>query len=148
MLPYIQWCIAKNGGGYTQRGVAKGLKITAYLWSLRWVYAVKKTRGLVYGVYPRIPPPQYTTAYIVGHWCCHIATAAQFTVVVVCVDVCTRGAVFRTWANALLAIKGSVVNRPWKVCCFANWWNTCDAKLAISRWSHNRCSWKCNHRIG
>ena len=27
-----------------------------YLWSLRWVYAVKKTRRLVYGVYPRIPP--------------------------------------------------------------------------------------------
>ena len=22
----MQWCIAKNGGGYTQRGVAKGLK--------------------------------------------------------------------------------------------------------------------------
>jgi len=22
-----QWCIAKNGGGYTQRGVAKGLKV-------------------------------------------------------------------------------------------------------------------------
>jgi len=30
----------------------------AYLWSLRWVYAVKKTQRLVYGVYP-----QYTTAY-------------------------------------------------------------------------------------
>jgi len=26
-----QWCIAKNGGGYTQRGVAKGLKVPAYL---------------------------------------------------------------------------------------------------------------------
>ena len=24
---YMQWCIAKNGGGYTQRGVAKGLKV-------------------------------------------------------------------------------------------------------------------------
>ena len=24
----IQWCIAKNGGGYTQRGVAKGLKVS------------------------------------------------------------------------------------------------------------------------
>jgi len=22
-----QWCSAKNGGGYTQRGVAKGLKV-------------------------------------------------------------------------------------------------------------------------
>jgi len=28
----------------------------AYIWSLRWVYAVKKPRRLVYGVYPRIPP--------------------------------------------------------------------------------------------
>jgi len=33
----------------------------AYLWSLRWVYAVKKTRRLVYAVYPRIPPP-------IHHW--------------------------------------------------------------------------------
>jgi len=24
---YTQWCIAKNGGGYTQRGMAKGLKV-------------------------------------------------------------------------------------------------------------------------
>ena len=23
----VQWCIAKNGGGYTQTGVAKGLKV-------------------------------------------------------------------------------------------------------------------------
>ena len=28
-----QWCIAKNGGGYTQRGVAKGLKVP-YLFTL------------------------------------------------------------------------------------------------------------------
>ena len=26
-LHYTQWCIAKNGGGYTQRGVAKGLMV-------------------------------------------------------------------------------------------------------------------------
>ena len=24
---HVQWCIATNGGGYTQRGVAQGLKI-------------------------------------------------------------------------------------------------------------------------
>jgi len=53
----IQWCIAKHGGGYTQKGVAYVYMVyPAYLWSLRWVYAVKKTRRLVYGVYPRIPP--------------------------------------------------------------------------------------------
>ena len=43
-------------------GIRKGAwrmacRYPAYLWSLRWVYAVKKTRRLVYGVYPRIPPP-------------------------------------------------------------------------------------------
>ena len=42
-------------------GIRKGAwqrawRYPAYLWSLRWVYAVKKTRRLVYGVYPRIPP--------------------------------------------------------------------------------------------
>ena len=49
-----QWCIAKNGGGYTQRGVAKGLKVP-------WLFMItevsvrcqKKPRRLVY---PRIPP--------------------------------------------------------------------------------------------
>ena len=48
-------------------GIRKGAwrrawRYPASLWSLRWVYAVKKTRRLVYAVYPRIPP-QYTTAY-------------------------------------------------------------------------------------
>ena len=42
-------------------GIRKGAwqrvwRYPAYLWSLRWVYAVKKTRRLVYGVYLRIPP--------------------------------------------------------------------------------------------
>jgi len=42
-------------------GIRKGAwrrawRYPAYLWSLRWVYAVKKTRRLVYSVYPRIPP--------------------------------------------------------------------------------------------
>jgi len=47
-------------------GIPKGAwrrawRYPAYLWSLRWVYVVKKTRRLVYGVFPRIPP-LYTTA--------------------------------------------------------------------------------------
>ena len=42
-------------------GIRKGAwrrawRYPAYLWSLRWVYAVKKTRRLVYSVYPCIPP--------------------------------------------------------------------------------------------
>ena len=36
----------------------------AYLWSLRWVYAVKKTRRLVYAVYP--PPPIHHWLYILS----------------------------------------------------------------------------------
>jgi len=49
-------------------GIRKGAwrrawRYPAYLWLLRRVYAVKKTRRLVYGVYLRrpIPPPQYIT---------------------------------------------------------------------------------------
>jgi len=59
---YNQWCIAKNGGGYTQSGVAKGLKVPCLFMitevTVRWVYAVKKPRRLIYmyAVYPRIPP--------------------------------------------------------------------------------------------
>ena len=42
-------------------GIRKGAwqrawRYPAYLWSLRWVYAVKKTRRFVYGIYRRIPP--------------------------------------------------------------------------------------------
>jgi len=58
MCWYSLWCIAKHGGGYTQKGVAYVYMVVypAYLWSLRWVYAVKKTRRLVYGVYPPNTP--------------------------------------------------------------------------------------------
>jgi len=62
-----QWCIAKNGGGYTQTGVAKGLKVPClFMIAEVSIYAVKKTRRLVYAVYPRIPPPQYTTDHRSG----------------------------------------------------------------------------------
>jgi len=50
-----QWCIAKNGGGYTQKGVVKGLKVPCL-----FMIAVKKTSEV--GI-RRIPSytPQYTT---------------------------------------------------------------------------------------
>ena len=51
-----QWCIAKNGGGYTQRGVAKGLKVPCLFVITEVSIRCQKTRRLVYGVYPRIPP--------------------------------------------------------------------------------------------
>jgi len=52
----IQWCIAKNGGGYTQRGVAKGLKVPCLFMITEVSIRCKKPRRLVYAVYPRIPP--------------------------------------------------------------------------------------------
>jgi len=62
----IQWCIAKNGGGYTQRGVAKGLKVSCLFMitevSIRYQ---KKPRRLVYGIaYTPAYTPQYTTVDI------------------------------------------------------------------------------------
>ena len=47
-----QWCIAKNGGGYTQRGVVKGLKVPCL-----FMIAVKKTSEVGIPAYT----PQYTT---------------------------------------------------------------------------------------
>ena len=44
--------------GIHKRAWQRDWRYPAYLWSLRWVCAVKqKTRRLVYAVYPRIPPP-------------------------------------------------------------------------------------------
>jgi len=50
------WCIAKNGGGYTQRGVDKGLKVPCLFMITDVSIRCQKSRRLVYGVYPRIPP--------------------------------------------------------------------------------------------
>ena len=50
-----QWCIAKNGGGYTQRGVAKGLKVLClFMITEVSIRCQKKTWRLVYAVYPPI----------------------------------------------------------------------------------------------
>ena len=59
IVAHTQWCIAKNGVGYTQRGVAKGLKVPCLFMIVEvstGVYAFKKTRRLVYAVYPLSPP--------------------------------------------------------------------------------------------
>jgi len=56
LLSDAQWCIAKNGGGYMQRGMAKGLKVP-YLFMITEVsIRCQKTRRLVYGVYPPNTP--------------------------------------------------------------------------------------------
>ena len=56
------WCIAKNGGGYTQTGVAKGLKVPC-LFMIAEV-SIRCQKNLEVGI-RRIPAytPQYTTAY-------------------------------------------------------------------------------------
>ena len=55
-----QWCIAKNGGGYTQRGVAKGLKVPCLFMITEVSIRCRKNRE---GGILRIPAytPQYTT---------------------------------------------------------------------------------------
>ena len=60
----IQWRIAKNGGGNTQRGVAKGLKVP-YLFMITEVsIRCQKKPGGWYTAYTRVYP-QYTTGRIV-----------------------------------------------------------------------------------
>ena len=56
-----QWCIAKNGGGYTQTGVAKGLKVPCLFMITEVSMRCQKNPEV--GI-RRIPAytPQYTTA--------------------------------------------------------------------------------------
>ena len=59
-----QWCIAKNGGGYTQTGVAKGLKVP-------WLFMIaevsircqKKPRGW-YTPYTPVSPQYLSLIHI------------------------------------------------------------------------------------
>jgi len=46
--------LQKNGGGYTQRGVAKGLNVPCLFVITEVSIRCQKTRRLVYGVYPPI----------------------------------------------------------------------------------------------
>ena len=59
---YIQWCIAKNRGGYTQRGVAKGLKVPC-LFMIAEV-SIRCQKNPEVGI-RRLPAytPQYTTGF-------------------------------------------------------------------------------------
>jgi len=58
----IWWCIAKNGGGYTQTGVAKGLKVPCLFMITEVSIRRQKNPGGWYTAYTRVyPPPQYTT---------------------------------------------------------------------------------------
>jgi len=61
-VTHSQWCIAKNGGGYTQRGIAKGLKVRC-LFMITEV-SIRCQKNPEVGI-RRIPAytPQYTTAH-------------------------------------------------------------------------------------
>jgi len=61
---YTQWCIAKNGGGYTQRGVAMGLKVPCLFMITEVSIRCQKNPGGWYTPYTCVYP-QYTTAYTV-----------------------------------------------------------------------------------
>ena len=53
-----QWCIAKNGGGYTQRGVVKGLKIPCLFMITEVNIRSQKN--------PEVGVPAYTPQYTTG----------------------------------------------------------------------------------
>jgi len=53
----IQWCIAKNGGGYTQRGVAKGLEVPCLFMITEVSIRCQKNPGGWYTPYTRVFPP-------------------------------------------------------------------------------------------
>jgi len=54
---YNQWCIAKNGGGYTQRGVAKGLKVPCLFMIAEVSIRSQKNPAGWYTPYTRVYPP-------------------------------------------------------------------------------------------
>jgi len=56
-----QWRIAKNGGGYTQRGVAKGLKIPCLFMITEVSIRSQKNPEVCIRRIPAYTPPQYTT---------------------------------------------------------------------------------------
>jgi len=57
-----QWRIAKNGGGYTQRGVTKGLKLPCLFMITEVSIRCQKTPEVGVRRIPAYTPPQYTTA--------------------------------------------------------------------------------------
>jgi len=57
-----QWCIAKNGGGYTQTGVAKGLKVPCLFMITEVSIRCQKNPGGWYTPYTRVYPPP------IHHW--------------------------------------------------------------------------------
>ena len=62
------WCIAKNGDGYTQRGVAKGLKVPCLFMITEVSVRCQKKPGGWHTAYTRVHPPIHhckLTAHVV-----------------------------------------------------------------------------------
>jgi len=63
MIANIQWCIAKNGGGYMQRGVAKGLKVPCLFMIAEVSIRCQKNPEGWYTPYTRVYPPIHHCKY-------------------------------------------------------------------------------------
>jgi len=61
-----QWCIAKNGGGYTQRGVAKGLKVPCLFMITEVSIRCQKKPGGWYTAYTHVYPPNTPLSVLLG----------------------------------------------------------------------------------
>jgi len=65
-IGFTQWCIAKNGGGYTQRGVAKGLKVPCLFMIAEVSICCQKNPGGWYTPYTRVYPKK--TPLVLPFW--------------------------------------------------------------------------------
>jgi len=89
-IGFTQWCIAKNGDGYTQRGMAKGLKVPCSFMITEVSIRCQKNPEVGIRHIPAYTP-QYTTGftYLVP---AHLGSPAQRAVKRVCVCVCVLSA--------------------------------------------------------
>jgi len=74
-----QWCIAKNEGGYTQKGVAKGLKVPCLVMITEVSIRCQKNPEVGIRRIPAYTPPQYTTGPCAGAQCAHWLTSAAWS---------------------------------------------------------------------
>ena len=95
--------------GIRKRVWQRAWRYPAYLWSLRWVYAVKKREVGIRRI-PAYPPPQYTT----GHQQCHDVDRAH-TIFYSTVSISYR---FRNMASYL----PKVVDFTYPVCFWRPRW--------------------------
>jgi len=63
-----QWCIAKNEGGYTQTGVAKGLKVPCLFVIAEVSIRCQKNPGGWYTPYTRVYSPIHHWTYAASAW--------------------------------------------------------------------------------